>query len=74
MELLFEVGVFNAEVRAKLAEGDHHKHLKDEWADIHYFEVRAADEVLARRRIAKRFPAVNGYVLASVVKLAEGAL
>jgi hypothetical protein len=69
MSDLFEVGVFNEAVRAALNEGDHHKQLKDEWADIHYFEVTAADAEVAQAEIARRYPPARGFVLASVVKL-----
>jgi hypothetical protein len=65
----FEVGVFNAEVRAALKDGERHKELHDEWADIHYIEVRAPDQGEARARIERRYPPALGYVVTGVVKL-----
>ena len=69
MDPTFEIGVFNAEVRAAVREGEHHKNLKDEWADIHYFELKARDETLAREQISKRYPSEQGFVIAAVAKL-----
>jgi hypothetical protein len=65
----YEVGVFNKEVRDAMREGERHKHLKDEWADIHYIEVTADDEHLARAEVMRRYRPENGYVVTSVVKL-----
>jgi hypothetical protein len=68
---VFEIGVFNAEVRAALNEGEHHKHLKDEWADIHYFEIEAPDQQQAMQQMTRRYPPARGFVLASVVRMRE---
>lgn len=66
---LFEVGVFNARVRAALAEGERHADLSDDWADIHYFEVFAFDEKGARSKIERRYPPANGYVITDVKQI-----
>lgn len=63
---LYEVGVFNARVRAALAEGERHANLSDDWADIHYFEILATDEAGARSKIERRYPPANGYVITDV--------
>ena len=62
----FEVGVFNQEVVDLMAKGLRHKHLKDNWAEIQYFEISAESPDAARRKIERRYPAENGYVIASV--------
>ena len=69
MELVkFEVGVFNQEVRDALKLGERHSQLKDDWADIHWVEVRAADEKAARQKVNVQYPAARGYVITEVVK------
>jgi hypothetical protein len=65
---LYEIAVFNEEVRAALKEGDHHKDLHDEWADQHYIEVRAPDEATARAKVERRYPPAKGYVIAGVMR------
>lgn len=62
----YEVGIYNEQVRAALADGLRHKNLKDEWADIHWIEVTAADDRLARQRIEQKYPPHAGYVITGV--------
>jgi hypothetical protein len=66
---VYEIGIFNARVRKALAEGTRDADLSDEWADIHYFEILAADERGARSKIERRYPAAYGYVIADVKQL-----
>ncbi|MDP6391012.1 MAG: hypothetical protein QF654_14035 [Alphaproteobacteria bacterium] len=69
MELVkFEVGVFNQEVRDAMKLGERHSQLKDDWADIHWVEVRATDEKAARQKVGVQYPASRGYVITEVVK------
>tara|TARA_B100000315_G_scaffold242685_1_gene265146 strand:- start:1289 stop:1513 length:225 start_codon:yes stop_codon:yes gene_type:complete len=62
----FEVVVFNEEVRQCVQEGERHKVLSDDWADLHYLEINANDETEARSRIQKKYPADLGYVIESI--------
>ncbi len=65
----FEVGVYNKEVREAMRQGDRHRELKDDWADIHWIEVFAIDEEAAREKVMHRFPPERGYVITEVVRL-----
>ena len=65
-EQKFEVGVFNQEVVDQMAKGLRHRHLKDDWAENQYFEVTAESVEAARRKMERRFPPENGYVIASI--------
>jgi hypothetical protein len=62
----YEIGVFNQEVVDQMAKGLRHRHLKDDWAENQYFEVTAESVDAARRKIERRFPPENGYVIASI--------
>ena len=62
----FEVGVFNQQVVDQMAQGLRHKHLKDDWAENHYFEVKAKSPEEARRKLEARVPPSAGYVISSV--------
>ena len=62
----FEVAIFNSEVRAKVLEGDHHRDLDDDWADIHYITVNAIDEEAARASAENRYPPDRGYVIDAI--------
>jgi hypothetical protein len=68
-QILFEIGVFNAAVRRAVAEGERHRDLTDDWADIHYLEVRADDVDGAKAKIEKRYPAARGFVVTEVRRL-----
>ncbi len=62
----FEIAVFNQTVRDRLRTGESHRDLKDEWADTHYVEIKAADEEDARRKAAAKFPKNQGFVVTAV--------
>lgn len=62
----FEVAVYNKTVRDKLKAGDRHRELNDDWADIHYIELKAEDTAEARRKAEVKFPADQGFVIEAV--------
>lgn len=64
----FEVGIHNAEVRRLVKEGDKHRILTDDWADTHYVEIQAENEMAARAKIEERYPKSKGFVITQVVK------
>ncbi len=64
----YEVGIYNTEVRERVAEGRRHANLKDDWAEIHYIEVEAADLGAARAKLLLRYPEKRGFVIDSVEK------
>lgn len=67
----FEVIIYNRIVRSMVDSHQSHKHLKDDWADNHYQEVRARDKEHARRKIEAKFPAEKGFVIVDVVEMPE---
>ncbi len=58
----FEVAVYNAEVRQKVADGEHHSRFTDDWADMHYIEIEVDNEEQARAKIEVMHPSVQGFV------------
>mgnify|MGYP006928234473 CR=1 FL=1 len=67
----YDVAVYNQKVRDCVAEGDRHPRLNDDWADIHYFEVKAPSAEAARDKILNAHPASQGYVIESVDEMDE---
>ena len=65
----FEAAVYNAEVRKKVAEGERHRHFTDDWADMHYIEIEANTEELARAKVEVNHPRVQGFVLDAIQAL-----
>ena len=63
---LYEVGIYNQEVRELLADDEHHRFLDDKWADIHYIEVKASSLEAAEKKIKASHPTSLGYVIESV--------
>ncbi len=62
----FEVGVYNKKVRQLVKEGERHRDLTDDWADIHYVDVMAEDEHGARAKIEAKYPEDKGFVIENV--------
>ncbi len=63
----FEIGFYNKEVRKLVEFHEHHLDLSDDWADIHWFEIKAHDEEEARDIIEQRYPPYRGYVITEVL-------
>ena len=62
----YEIAVYNQVVREKVAAGEHHRELKDDWADTHYVEIEANDAITARRKAEGKFPSTRGFVIADI--------
>lgn len=60
---VFEVSIYNKEVRSLVKENQSHHYFDDQWADIQVRDVVARDETEARRLIAERFPPDDGFVI-----------
>ena len=67
----FEVTIYNKQVREKLADGEHHDHYTDDWADFRYVEILALNEGQARARIMERHPQDRGFVIDNIVLVKE---
>lgn len=63
---LFEVSVFNREVRALVRDNQHHDVFDDGWADNQRREVIAVNEEEARDVISQRYPKDEGFEIAAV--------
>lgn len=64
---VFEVAVYNREVRAALKENRSHVLYGDHWADVQLHDVTAHDEKEARELIEDRFPSEDGFVVEEMV-------
>lgn len=63
---MFEITIYNKEVREKVENGEHHRQLSDEWADFQYIEIEADTQEQARARAEARYPTSQGYVIDDV--------
>jgi len=63
---VFEVSIYNEEVRSQVRDNQSHLYFDDQWADVRVRDVIARDEAEARRLIAERFPPDDGFVIAAV--------
>ncbi len=64
---VFEVVIYNKEVREKVEAGKRHPNLDSSWADAHHEEVEADNADAARAKIARRYPESQGFVIVEVV-------
>ena len=69
----FEFAVYNAEVRQKVADGEHHKRFTDEWADMRYIEIEADNEEQAHALIEVILPSVQGFVIDEILEIGGGS-
>ncbi len=69
---VFEITIYNKEVREKVEAGEHHGRLRDSWADFQYIEIAAADEEEARAQIEKMHPGAQGFVIDDIRNLGGG--
>lgn len=69
-QFIFEVSIYNREVRSLVKQNQSHLFFDDQWADNHVHDVVAHDEDQARNLISERFPADDGFVIEDVVQTA----
>jgi hypothetical protein len=65
---VFDVGVYNREVRALVKENRSHNLFADNWADVHVHGVPARNEEEARALILERYKPEEGFVIAKVTR------
>ena len=68
---MYEVTIYNKQVRDKVADGEHHAQFTDDWADFRYVEILAMNEDQARARMKERHPPEKGFVIDNIVLLKE---
>jgi len=65
---VFEVSLYNKDVRSLVKENQSHLFFDDQWADNQLHDVVALDEDHARELICERFPPDDGFVIEDVVQ------
>ncbi len=69
---LFEITIYNKEVRKKVEAGEHHRRFKDTWADFQYIVVGGNHEDQARARVEEMHPNNQGFVIDDIRKISGG--
>ena len=69
---LFEVTIYNKEVREKVEVGEHHSRFNDSWADFQYIPIRGNNEDQARARIEEMHPNNQGFVIDDIQMVSGG--
>ena len=60
---VFEVVVYNENVRKLVEENKSHAYLSDHWANPHIQDIEAQDKAEAEKIARDRFPAREGFVV-----------
>ena len=71
---VYEVAIYNKDVRSLVKQNQSHKLFDDSWADAQVHDVVARTEGEAREAIADRFPPGDGFVIERVVKTASSGV
>ena len=66
-EQVYEVSLYNKDVRSLVKENQSHDFFEDHWADSQKHDVVACDETEARRMVAERFKPDDGFVIEGVI-------
>lgn len=64
---VFEVSIYNREVRSLVKENQSHHYFDDQWADLQILDVVAHDAAEARKLFTERFPPDDGFVIGDVI-------
>lgn len=64
--IIFEVAIYNQDVRSLVKENQSHRYFDDTWADVQLRDIIARDENEARELIAQRFPPDDGFIVQGV--------
>ena len=65
-EQVYEVSLYNKDVRSLVKENQSHDLFEDHWADSQKHDVVACDETEARRMVAERFKPDDGFVIEGI--------
>lgn len=63
---VFEVKIYNREVRSLVKENLSHTIFDDHWADVHVHDICAQNEEEARTVMMRRFPSEDGFVIENI--------
>lgn len=63
---VFEVKIYNREVRSLVKENLSHSIFDDHWADAHVHDICAQTEAEARSVMMRRFPSEDGFVIENI--------
>ena len=60
---IFEAAIYNVKVKAARERGESHPKIDDEWTSVHFIEVNAMNENMARAKLGRQYPAADGFVI-----------
>jgi len=66
---VFEVVIFNKDVREKVEAGEHHRRFADKWADFQYIEIGAESEEQARAQVEVMYPSSQGFKIDNIQEI-----
>ena len=69
---MFEITIYNKEVREKVKTGEHHSRFRDSWADFQYIEIDAPNEEQVRARVEEMHPSVQGFIIDDIRNIGGG--
>ena len=69
---MFEITIYNKEVREKVEAGEHDSRFSDKWADFQYIEIAADNEEQVRAQVEEMHPGVQGFVIDDIRKISGG--
>ena len=59
----YEAAIYNKQVKDARARGEQHPRISEEWASVHFIEVDAMNENMARAKLNRDYPEAEGFVI-----------
>ena len=59
----FEAAIHNVKVKAARERGELHPKIDDEWTSVHFIEVDAMNENMARAKLGRQYPTADRFVI-----------
>ena len=60
---IFEAAIYNVKVKAAHERGETHPKIDDEWTSVHFIEVDAMNENMARAKLGRQYPTADRFVI-----------
>ncbi|MAU40898.1 MAG: hypothetical protein CMF31_04675 [Kordiimonas sp.] len=68
MKKLYEVAIYNQDVRDCVNDSKVHPRFEDSWADTHLIEISAHDAEEAKKIALRRHPEKAGFVIGNILE------
>ncbi len=63
---IYQIGIFNMEVRRAHMMGQKHRNLDDKWAEVNFEDFHAPNEDAARKKAMRKYPPERAFMIETI--------